>query len=48
MSLKIILVNPSWGTKYPQPPLGLASLAAVLDTNGYSVEIIDANAFAAL
>ena len=44
MSLKIILVNPSWGTKYPQPPLGLASLAAVLETNGYSVEIIDANA----
>jgi len=39
-----ILINPSWNTKYPQPPLGLASLAAVLEKDGYQIEILDANA----
>jgi len=41
---KMVLINPSWRTKYPQPPLGLASLAAVLEKNEYQVEILDANA----
>jgi radical SAM superfamily enzyme YgiQ (UPF0313 family) len=40
----MILINPPWDTKYPQPPLGLASLAAILEKNGHNVEIIDANA----
>jgi len=40
----MILINPSWNTKYPQPPLGLASLAAVLEKNGHQIEILDANA----
>ncbi|NQE05798.1 Ribosomal protein S12 methylthiotransferase RimO [ANME-1 cluster archaeon GoMg1] len=40
----MILINPPLDTKYPQPPLGLASLAAVLERNGYNVEILDANA----
>jgi hypothetical protein len=29
--MKTILINPSQNTKYPQPPLGLASIAAVLE-----------------
>jgi len=41
---KISLINPPWNSKYPQPPLGLASLAAILEKEGYSPEIIDANA----
>ena len=28
-------------TKYPQPPLGLAMIAAVLMENGYDVKILD-------
>lgn len=40
----MILINPPLDTKYPQPPLGLASLAAVLERNGNNVEILDANA----
>ncbi len=43
--MKTILINPPQNTKYPQPPLGLASLAAVLEQKGHQVEIIDANAF---
>ena len=42
--MKTILINPPQNTQYPQPPLGLASLAAVLEQNGHQVEIIDANA----
>lgn len=42
--MKTILINPSQNTKYPQPPLGLASLAAVLEQKSHQVEIIDANA----
>jgi len=41
---KITLINPPWNTKYPQPPLGLASLAAVLERDHYKVEILDSNA----
>jgi len=40
----VILINPSVNTPYPQPPLGLASIAAVLERDNISVEIIDANA----
>lgn len=38
-----ILINPPQNSKYPQPPLGLASIAAVLEKNNYPVEILDAN-----
>ena len=42
--LKITLINPPQNTRYPQPPLGLALLAAILGKNGYKVKILDANA----
>jgi anaerobic magnesium-protoporphyrin IX monomethyl ester cyclase len=42
--LKITLIAPPQGTSYPQPPLGLALLAAILEKHGYPVNIIDANA----
>ncbi|MDP2729851.1 MAG: radical SAM protein [Dehalococcoidales bacterium] len=42
--LKIALVNPPQFTRYPQPPMGLAQLAAVLEEKGYPVIIVDANA----
>jgi anaerobic magnesium-protoporphyrin IX monomethyl ester cyclase len=41
---KIALVNPPQFTEYPQPPMGLLQLAAVLESKGYRVSIIDANA----
>lgn len=39
-----MLINPPQNTKYPQPPLGLANIAAVLEGENYQVEILDANA----
>jgi anaerobic magnesium-protoporphyrin IX monomethyl ester cyclase len=42
--LKITLVNPPQFTRYPQPPLGLALIAAVLEKVGYPVTLLDANA----
>ena len=42
--MKTILINPPLNTRYPQPPLGLASIAAVLEQDGHTVEILDANA----
>lgn len=42
--MKTVLINPPQRTKYPQPPLGLASIAAVLEGENYQVEILDANA----
>ncbi len=39
-----MLINPPQLTKYPQPPLGLAMLAAVLEEKGYSVKIVDLTA----
>ena len=39
--MKILLVNPPQRTKCPQPPLGLAMVAAVLEKNGDSVQILD-------
>jgi anaerobic magnesium-protoporphyrin IX monomethyl ester cyclase len=42
--LNITLINPSQSTRYPQPPLGLALLAAILEREKYPVKLIDANA----
>jgi len=42
--LKVALINPPQFTKYLQPPIGLASIAAVLEKEGYLVNILDANA----
>jgi len=35
--LKVALINPAQSTKYPQPPMGLALIAAVLEREGYKV-----------
>ena len=43
-ALRIALVNPPLFTKYPQPPMGLAQIAAVLEREGYYITIVDANA----
>ncbi len=42
--LKITLVNPPQNTRYPQPPLGLALIAAILEKQGHQVTILEANA----
>src|SRR4030043_248157 len=42
--LKITLINPPQYTRYPQPPLGLALIAAILEKEGYKVTLLDANA----
>lgn len=42
--LKIALINPAQPNKYPQPPIGLALIAAVLEREGYPVTVLDANA----
>ena len=42
--LKITLINPPQHTRYPQPPLGLALIAAILEKAGYPVKLLDANA----
>jgi anaerobic magnesium-protoporphyrin IX monomethyl ester cyclase len=41
--LKITLIHPPQHTDYPQPPLGLALIAAILEKQGYPVSIVDAN-----
>ena len=41
--MKTILVNPNQKTEYPQPPLGLAAIASILEKNNFPVKIIDAN-----
>ncbi|MFC2010284.1 B12-binding domain-containing radical SAM protein [Chloroflexota bacterium] len=41
--LNIALVNPAQSSAYSQPPLGLALIGAVLEKEGYSVTILDAN-----
>ncbi len=43
--LNITLINPPQFTRYPQPPIGLALIAAILEREGYTVKLIDANAF---
>ncbi len=40
----VMLVNPPQATRYPQPPLGLALVAAILEKEGYPAKILDANA----
>lgn len=40
-SPKIMLINPPQNAKYPQPPLGLAMIAAVLEESEYEVKILD-------
>lgn len=42
--LKLVLINPPQPTKYPQPPMGLALIAAVVEREGYEVTVVDANA----
>jgi radical SAM superfamily enzyme YgiQ (UPF0313 family) len=42
--LKVALINPPQRTRYPQPPLGLALIAAILENAGHAVSLIDANA----
>lgn len=42
--LKVALINSTQATRYPQPPMGLALIAAVLEKNGYPVTFLDANA----
>jgi anaerobic magnesium-protoporphyrin IX monomethyl ester cyclase len=42
--LNITLVNPPQFTRYPQPPVGLALVAAILEKAGYPVTLLDANA----
>jgi radical SAM superfamily enzyme YgiQ (UPF0313 family) len=44
MGLKVVLINPSTNTEYPQPPLGLLSIGTVCLEAGHKVRIIDANA----
>jgi len=41
--LKVTLINPSQFTKYPQPPIGLALIAAILERAGHQITVIDAN-----
>jgi radical SAM superfamily enzyme YgiQ (UPF0313 family) len=41
--LNIVLINPPQSTRYPQPPLGLALIAAILEKEGYPVKLLDAN-----
>jgi len=43
-TLKLVLVNPPQNTKYAQPPMGLATIAAVLVGRGYQATVVDANA----
>ncbi len=44
MAIRVTLINPPQFTRYPQPPMGLAQIAAVLETGDYSVSVVDANA----
>jgi len=42
--LKIALIAPNLSSQYPQPPMGLALIAAILERAGYPVSVVDANA----
>jgi len=42
--MRIALIQPNLHTRYPQPPLGLLTIAAVCLDQGHSVQIVDANA----
>lgn len=41
--MRITFINPSQYTKYPQPPIGLALLAASCEKAGHQVQILDLN-----
>ena len=41
--LRVTLIHPPQFSEYPQPPMGLIQIAAVLEARGYRVRIIDAN-----
>ena len=41
--MKIVLINPPQRTKYPQPPMGLALLGAILEREGHEVCVVDVN-----
>ena len=43
-TLRIVLINPPQYTKYSQPPMGLAMIAAALERQGYQVTVLDTNA----
>src|SRR3990172_632474 len=42
--LKVTLIVPNLLTRYPQPPMGIALIAAVLEKAGYPVNVVEANA----
>ena len=42
--MEIVLINPPQTIRYPQPPIGLALIAAVLEKAGHRVTLLDANA----
>ena len=42
--MQIIAINPLQSLRYPQPPMGIATITAVLEKQGYPLSIIDANA----
>ncbi len=42
--LNVTLINPPQFTRYPQPPVGMALVASILEKEGHRVRIIDANA----
>jgi anaerobic magnesium-protoporphyrin IX monomethyl ester cyclase len=42
--LDIKLINPPQFTRYPQPPIGLALITAIIEKEGYPVTLLDANA----
>jgi radical SAM superfamily enzyme YgiQ (UPF0313 family) len=41
--VRVLLVNPKTGTRYPQLPLGLLSLAGALKAEGYEAVVLDRN-----
>jgi len=41
--VNVLLVNPPTGTRYPQPPLGLLSIAGALEAHKHRVAIVDGN-----
>jgi radical SAM superfamily enzyme YgiQ (UPF0313 family) len=41
---KVTLINPPQDTRYPQPPIGLALIATIVEKAGYPVTLLDANA----
>ena len=41
--MKVVLINPPQYTKYPQPPMGLALLGAILAIEEHQVDVVDAN-----